>query len=269
MSSSIYSEIHYPSSRKQIFDMGRLSRTRHHVTALLEVDVTDAWEANRAQPRDDARVSFFAWLLKTVADCITEHPQAAAFNLAHRRRVMVFNDVGICTPLEKEVNGSLVPLVYTIHAAQSKSALDIQRELQAAQAQPVTHESDYILGDVPLGRLTRGFLLLPGWLRAWLMKVVLLEHPAFMHRLSGNVFAATVGMASHSSFWTIPSSIHPLSLGIGSVNPQPRVHKGEIKVRQVLHLSVVVDHDAIDGAPAARFIDALVQWLESRQFPQV
>jgi pyruvate/2-oxoglutarate dehydrogenase complex dihydrolipoamide acyltransferase (E2) component len=262
MTPQSFREIPYPSSRRQIFDYGKLSRDRHHVTALLEVDVTDAWEANRAQPRDEERVSFFAWLLKTTADCIAEEPQVAAFNLPRKGRVVVCSDVSICTPIEKEVNGSLVPLSFTIHAAQRKTALQIQQELEAAQAQPVLHERDYLLGDVKLGKLTRGFLLLPGWLRVWLIKLVVLAHPHLMHQLTGNVFIATVGMAGHSRGWTIPSSIHPLAMGFGSVNPEPRVHHGAVAIRQVLHLSVVVDHDAIDGAPAARFMEKLVQRLE-------
>ena len=237
MTPSSYREFPYPSSRKQIFDLGRLSRERHLVTALLEVDVTKAWETNRAQPRDDRRVSFFAWLLKTTADCIAAEPWMAAFNLPRKGRVVVFEDISICTPLEKEVRGSLVPLVYTIHAAQGKTALQIQRELEAAQAQPVTDERDYILGEVKLGSLTRSFLLLPQWLRVWLMKVVLLGHPRVMHQLLGNVFIATVGMAGHASGWTIPSSIHPLALGFGSINQEPSVLEGELAVRRVLHLT--------------------------------
>ena len=51
-------------------------------------------------------------------------------------------------------------------------------------------------------------------------------------------------------------------MGFGSVNPEPRVHHGAVAIRQVLHLSVVVDHDAIDGAPAARFMEKLVRRLE-------
>jgi hypothetical protein len=35
-------EIEYPSSRQLTFDVGRIGREKHHVKALLEVDVTEA-----------------------------------------------------------------------------------------------------------------------------------------------------------------------------------------------------------------------------------
>jgi pyruvate/2-oxoglutarate dehydrogenase complex dihydrolipoamide acyltransferase (E2) component len=33
--------------------------------------------------------------------------------------------------------------------------------------------------------------------------------------------------------------------------------------REILHLTVLIDHDAIDGVPAARFVDELVNRLQS------
>jgi pyruvate/2-oxoglutarate dehydrogenase complex dihydrolipoamide acyltransferase (E2) component len=61
----------------------------------------------------------------------------------------------------------------------------------------------------------------------------------------------------------MPYSIHPLCLALGSLNEQPAVHRGEITKRWILHLTVLVDHDVIDGAPAARFIDDLVRKIEN------
>ena len=43
---------------------------------------------------------------------------------------------------------------------------------------------------------------------------------------------------------------------------QAVVTLGEIQIRQILHLTVNVDHDVIDGVPAAKFVDDLVVKLE-------
>jgi pyruvate/2-oxoglutarate dehydrogenase complex dihydrolipoamide acyltransferase (E2) component len=56
--------------------------------------------------------------------------------------------------------------------------------------------------------------------------------------------------------------MHPLCLAFGSLNQQPAVYKGEIQKRELLHLTVLTDHDAIDGEPAARFVEDLVKKLE-------
>jgi pyruvate/2-oxoglutarate dehydrogenase complex dihydrolipoamide acyltransferase (E2) component len=56
--------------------------------------------------------------------------------------------------------------------------------------------------------------------------------------------------------------MHPLCLAFGSINLQPAVYQGEIQKREILHLTVLIDHDAIDGIPAARFVDDLVKMME-------
>jgi pyruvate/2-oxoglutarate dehydrogenase complex dihydrolipoamide acyltransferase (E2) component len=40
------------------------------------------------------------------------------------------------------------------------------------------------------------------------------------------------------------------------------IKKGEIKKAHILHLAILVDHDVIDGIPAAVFVDDLVRKME-------
>jgi pyruvate/2-oxoglutarate dehydrogenase complex dihydrolipoamide acyltransferase (E2) component len=49
----------------------------------------------------------------------------------------------------------------------------------------------------------------------------------------------------------------------GSLNEQAVVYKGEIQKREILDLTVLIDHDVIDGVPAARFVDDLVKKLQA------
>jgi pyruvate dehydrogenase E2 component (dihydrolipoamide acetyltransferase) len=51
-------------------------------------------------------------------------------------------------------------------------------------------------------------------------------------------------------------------LGIGRIAPRPAVVKGELCVRETLTLSLTYDHRAIDGAPAARFLERVKQLVE-------
>lgn len=80
--------------------------------------------------------------------------------------------------------------------------------------------------------------------------------------MMGTVMVTTAGMVGHTRGWIMPYSIHPLSLAFGSLSQQPVVKRGEIQIREILHLTVCVDHDVIDGVPAARFVDDLVIKLE-------
>lgn len=47
------------------------------------------------------------------------------------------------------------------------------------------------------------------------------------------------------------------------MSPRPRVVNGDIIVRDVLDLTVSIDHNVVDGAPATRFGAALREIMES------
>ena len=51
-------------------------------------------------------------------------------------------------------------------------------------------------------------------------------------------------------------------LGVGRIAPRPAVFEGELCVRQTVTLSLTYDHRAIDGAPAARFLERVKQLVE-------
>ena len=65
----------FPLSRVGTFDVGVIGRRKHHITGLLEVDVTTARERMRRLRREGRAVSFNAWFLKTIADTVKENPQ--------------------------------------------------------------------------------------------------------------------------------------------------------------------------------------------------
>ena len=53
-----------------------------------------------------------------------------------------------------------------------------------------------------------------------------------------------------------------LTVTIGGLAEKPGVVDGRIEVREFVHLTVSVDHDIVDGAPAARFTQLFKELLE-------
>jgi pyruvate/2-oxoglutarate dehydrogenase complex dihydrolipoamide acyltransferase (E2) component len=255
--------IPYPSSRQLTFDVGRIGTAKHHVRALLEVDVTDARQLIRQSRRSGRKISFTPWLIKTIADCVALHPPVAGLNDAKRNRVLVFPDVDISIMVEKEVGGARVPLPYLLRKADKKTLCEIQDEIQAAKSQTVHDEGDYVLGEGQSPHGMKLFVRLPQWLRLMLMRLLVLNHPQRVKDMMGTVMVTTAGMVGHTRGWIMPFSIHALCLAFGSLNEQAAVYKGEIRKREILHLTVLIDHDVIDGVPAARFVDDLVKKLQA------
>jgi pyruvate/2-oxoglutarate dehydrogenase complex dihydrolipoamide acyltransferase (E2) component len=256
-------EIPYPSSRQLTFDLGKIGLSKHHVKALLEVDVTEARRIIKKNRQTGTKISFFAWLIKTIADCVALHPPIAGINHPSRNKVLVFKDVDISIVVEKTVNEARVPLPYVIRKADKKTLRQIQDEIESAKAQTVGSEGDYVLGEEYSTTGMKLFVRLPQWLRLILMRLLVLNHPQRVKDMMGTVMITTAGMVGHTRGWIMPFSMHPLGLALGSLNEQAAVYRGEIQKREILHLTALIDHDVIDGVPAARFVDDLVKKLQT------
>jgi sterol 3beta-glucosyltransferase len=63
--------------------------------------------------------------------------------------------------------------------------------------------------------------------------------------------------------WGIPVSNHTLQVTLGGIAEKPGVVDSRIEIREYLSVTVSFDHDIVDGAPAARFIQRLKELVES------
>lgn len=262
-------EVPYPPSRRFTFDVGRIGRAKHRVHALLEVDVTEARARIRERRRSGEGGSFAAWVVKSIADAVAAHPEVAAFHRPARGRVVVFDDVDVALVVEREVAGGRVPLPLVVRGAEGKSVAAIAAEIEAARAQAIVDEGDLVLGsrrDALASRrdagLLRWYLRLPQWLRVPLMRAVLVGSPRRAKAAMGNVMVTTVGMAGRARGWIVPSSVHPVCVALGSIGEKPAVRDGVVVPRTILHVTVLIDHDVVDGMPAARFVADAVRRLE-------
>jgi len=52
-------------------------------------------------------------------------------------------------------------------------------------------------------------------------------------------------------------------LGIGRVKAKPAVYNGQIAIRSMMFLNLTFDHQIVDGAPAAEFLQAVARYLEN------
>jgi pyruvate/2-oxoglutarate dehydrogenase complex dihydrolipoamide acyltransferase (E2) component len=88
--------------------------------------------------------------------------------------------------------------------------------------------------------------------------------PAALVAMSGTTFISAVGMfAKGHAGWGVSATPHSLSLFAGGIVRKPAIVGDEVKPREILDLTVLFDHDVIDGAPATRFVRRLVELIES------
>jgi pyruvate/2-oxoglutarate dehydrogenase complex dihydrolipoamide acyltransferase (E2) component len=80
----------------------------------------------------------------------------------------------------------------------------------------------------------------------------------YLPNTMGTALITSVGTAGHLSKWVIPKAMHNLCFALGPILKKPWVVANRIEIRDILHLTVLIDHDVVDGAPAARLVARLL-----------
>lgn len=82
--------------------------------------------------------------------------------------------------------------------------------------------------------------------------------------LSGGTFTITnMGMLGVDMFTPIINLPECAILGVGRIRPEAMVVDGNVLVRQRMWLSLTFDHRLVDGGPAARFLQAIMRYIET------
>jgi hypothetical protein len=172
------------------------------------------------------------------------------------RRFPNLRNCGFAAP-EYSLN---VPLPYVIRNTNNKSILDIHNEIRKAK-KGNAEDGSVVIGQDYGKFSTKLFLSLPGAIRRLVWKSFLLK-PYTAKKNMGSVMLTSVGMYSSFDGWVIPTSIHPLCFAVGTIVKKPGVVNGNIAVREYLKMTALIDHDVMDGAPAARFLSRLDELLK-------
>jgi len=86
---------------------------------------------------------------------------------------------------------------------------------------------------------------------------------ALPDELSGSTFTITnLGMFEVDAFTPIINLPEAAILGVGRIKDYAAVVEGEVTVRKMMWLSLTFDHRLVDGAPAARFLQRIKQYVE-------
>jgi pyruvate/2-oxoglutarate dehydrogenase complex dihydrolipoamide acyltransferase (E2) component len=270
-----FEEQKFPAFRNPTIDTLSWGRKRHHVPILCEIDVTVARDAIRdRKTKTGQSISFTGWIVKCLAQAVSEHKSIHAIRKG-KRRLVIFDDVDVTIIVERSIGkpgaGDTLPMPYIIRKANEKTVATIHSEIRAAQKLPV------ISGEVQIGIasskaspttraawLTTIFMKLPKFVRDHLFWQPLFRDPFLVKRRMGTVSVTSLGMAGQSGMsWGIPIGIHPLLVAVGAIAKRPGIVDEQMVVREYVGLTVLFDHDVTDGAPVARFIRRLQELMAS------
>lgn len=251
-----------PRSRIATFDIFSVGLLKHHVSALLEFDVTESRIRLRELRKSGIHISFNAWIIKVISSILQNHPEASAY-LYNKKKLILFNDINISILIEKKIGDKKVPIPVVIEKTNQKTALEIADEIENAKNQELSTSDIVINKRSDLSE--RLYYRMPGFLRRAVWKFML-RNPKIAYRKMGNAVITSVGMMGKINGWFIQKSVHPISFGIGSVLKKAVVIEDEITIREILNMTILIDHDVIDGAPMVRVLNDLTNSLETGEF---
>ena len=265
-----YVELPYPLARTAGLDLFRVAKGKHYVPVLLEIDVTRARAAIARHKRGGADLSFTAWVVKCVAQAAAEHRRVHGLRRG-RRRLVVFDDVdtalAVYRRLGDDENDERLPMPFVLRRADQRSVAEISAEVRRVQSLPLAPGEQWLEaeGYTPPAWLLPLAFRAPFTLRRWLYWEPLLRSPLRVKATMGTVMVTSVPVASRSGGggWGIPIALHPLVVAIGAIGRRRGPDGDQAEPREFVSLTVLFDHEVVDGVPVARFLKRLIQLMET------
>jgi pyruvate/2-oxoglutarate dehydrogenase complex dihydrolipoamide acyltransferase (E2) component len=246
----------FPIGRLLISDAGRLAGRKHIIRCLIEADIS---LLRRAIQQNEAKtgelLSVTAYLIACLGRAIEANRRVQAYRDLWGS-MLIFHDVDVMTYIEVEMDGLDVPLGHVIRAANRKSWVEISGEIRGIQNAPESAPN------VDKWRFLRWFLFVPGPIRDTVFRIIN-RCPRLWRKYSGTVSLTAVGMFGKGGGWGIGYISHTLGVTVGGISERPVVRDGQVVIRECVDLTLEFDHDIVDGAPAARFVNVFKDLIET------
>ncbi len=249
-----YTTVPFPRMRRLMITFGRLTRHKHIIRGLVEMDVTMPRQSLREhKARTGETLSFTAFLTACVGQAVARNKEVHAYR-NWRGQLVLFDDVDIAIMVERDLQGKKLPLTHIVRGANHRTVRAIHEEIRAVQAQPMRGREV---------KASQWVTLLPVFAMQIFMRF-LLKNPRLIKKYLGTVGVTSIGMFGNRGGWGIGlPNLHTLSMVIGGIAERPALVDGKVEAHEYLSVTLNFDHDLIDGAPAARFTQQLMDLIES------
>jgi pyruvate/2-oxoglutarate dehydrogenase complex dihydrolipoamide acyltransferase (E2) component len=242
----------FPSNRQLVTAALRAGRRKMPMYGLVDVDVTTA---NQLLASHDPPGSLTAFVVATVARAAAAHPEVHAYR-NWRGQLVTHQHVDVGTMVEISTPQGPFAIPYLLRDADVRGVPELTAELHRVKREPLTSGNGRWLE-----RAAPAATHIPGAVPA--LYAVLARSVTARQRI-GTVAVTAVGMfAGGGGFGITPLTLMSLEVVVGGMTQRPRAVDGQVSIRDVLDLTLVIDHNVVDGAPATRFAAEFRELLES------
>lgn len=247
-----YSTIPLSFNRKMVRASAGITGRKNAIHSITEVDISKPRKMLKEHAEiTGEKLSFTGYVVACFVQAVKQNPKFNSF--LKRNKLVLLKDVNVSVLVEREFEGEAVPEPMVIRAAQEKTYRQIHEEIRAAKKEEYKRMGES--SGIGWIRFIPGFLL-----KAF---VGLADKNIRMAEKYGKVAVTAVGMFSREPVWFVPHGTATVLVTVGSIVNQVVEVDGKYESREHLCLTVSFDHNVIDGAPAARFMNRFVETLKS------
>lgn len=277
----------FPKMRRVLSVMLRSAQRKNMMHGLVEMDITKAHQYMREyKARTGVSLSLTAFIVTCLAHAVDENKAVQAYRKG-KNQLVLFEDVDVTVQVERKVVGQKKPaesisstktsqlnghssvngqhnyrvdtlFPYIIKAGNKKSFMEIHEEIRNAQKKNIEATLKYRALKWTASLPT--FMIIFFWRMLWWM---ISRYPRLQKNFGGTVGVTAVGMFGKGSGWGIPTAAHTLDITIGGIGEKLVILDGNLETREFLNMTISMDHDIMDGAPATRFASRLKELIES------
>jgi pyruvate/2-oxoglutarate dehydrogenase complex dihydrolipoamide acyltransferase (E2) component len=232
---------------------------KHYMVGFFEVNVSLGKHLIKEyEKRTGEKVSFTGWITKCVSEAVRQYPEVNVFRWGNNR-VVQFEDIDIILMIERQLPDKVIAVPHPIRKSQTKDLLTISREIRSAQKASVSEEEQLL----EQGWKVKLYNLIPKFIRRRLI-ARMVKDPFYVKKQGGLILITAVGMFTNTRLWVgLSGGITSLNIALGGVTKWLVEQNGEILEQEFMQITAMLDHDVLDGAPAARLQAKLVDLVET------
>lgn len=248
-----YEQFPFDRKRRLMEDGGKIAKSNHTIHGIYEIDITGLRSKIRKYNNCNRQhISFLSFFLYILSSCLSSDKSLYSYK-DWRNNQCIFEDLDLNLLFEMVENGEKVIRPHIIRKLNKLSSIEIFNSIMDFKNNGFDRIDSQGL-DL--------FLRLPGFIRRAILRLIMMN-PKAINKYMGTVLVSSVSMFGKGIGWAFPVPSHTLQVTLGGIGKLPRVHKDEIKVREILCLTISFDHDILDGANVARFATKLKKMLET------
>ncbi|MCF8358911.1 MAG: 2-oxo acid dehydrogenase subunit E2 [Prolixibacteraceae bacterium] len=245
----------FPAVRKASVDLLNAASRKNMIHAFAEVDLTDVRNAIRRIRQSERKyLSLNGYIQFCAAKAVEQQKQIQSYR-DFRNRLIIFDDVDISTTIERKIGGTSEVLPTIIRSANRKTMFEISEEIKDAKEKEIDGSEVF--------KSIKTYLAIPGFIRHFAFRL-LDRSPKLMKKKAGTIMVTSANAGSSGMLWGVPVASHTLNITIGGIFKKPVKKDESLEEREFLCLTVSVDHDIVDGAPAAQFIRRFLRLIETQ-----